>query len=74
MTASDALPRSGKEHESTRLAAGSGSTFRKAWDKEQHGEQWQRLAELIVQDLATRSDTTRFAMVRFGNVLVILLP
>lgn len=28
-----------------------------------------RLAELIVQDLATRSDTTRFAMVRFGNVL-----
>jgi FlaA1/EpsC-like NDP-sugar epimerase len=28
-----------------------------------------RFAELIVQDLATRSDTTRFAMVRFGNVL-----
>lgn len=28
-----------------------------------------RLAELAVQDLATRSATTRFAMVRFGNVL-----
>ncbi|MDC7222859.1 MAG: polysaccharide biosynthesis protein, partial [Spirochaetales bacterium] len=28
-----------------------------------------RFAELIVQDLATRSETTRFAMVRFGNVL-----
>ncbi len=28
-----------------------------------------RLAELIIQDLATRSDTTRFSMVRFGNVL-----
>nr|WP_040616470.1 nucleoside-diphosphate sugar epimerase/dehydratase [Oceanicola granulosus] len=28
-----------------------------------------RLAELIVQDLASRSQTTRFAMVRFGNVL-----
>jgi FlaA1/EpsC-like NDP-sugar epimerase len=28
-----------------------------------------RLAELIVQDLATRSDSTRFSMVRFGNVL-----
>jgi len=28
-----------------------------------------RLAELIVQDLATRSDNTRFSMVRFGNVL-----
>lgn len=28
-----------------------------------------RLAELIVQDLATRSTTTRFSMVRFGNVL-----
>lgn len=28
-----------------------------------------RLAELVVQDLATRSTTTRFAMVRFGNVL-----
>lgn len=26
-----------------------GSTFRKAWDKEQHGEQWQRLAELIAE-------------------------
>lgn len=28
-----------------------------------------RFAELVVQDLATRSTTTRFAMVRFGNVL-----
>ncbi|MDA7423776.1 nucleoside-diphosphate sugar epimerase/dehydratase [Thalassococcus lentus] len=28
-----------------------------------------RLAELIVQDLATRSVGTRFSMVRFGNVL-----
>lgn len=28
-----------------------------------------RMAELVVQDLATRSDHTRFAMVRFGNVL-----
>lgn len=28
-----------------------------------------RLAELVVQDLATRSQTTRFSMVRFGNVL-----
>ncbi|MCR8549017.1 polysaccharide biosynthesis protein [Salipiger sp. P9] len=28
-----------------------------------------RLAELIVQDLATRSTGTRFSMVRFGNVL-----
>ena len=28
-----------------------------------------RLAEMAVQDLATRSDTTRFSMVRFGNVL-----
>ncbi|SHK97783.1 NDP-sugar epimerase, includes UDP-GlcNAc-inverting 4,6-dehydratase FlaA1 and capsular polysaccharide biosynthesis protein EpsC [Roseovarius pacificus] len=28
-----------------------------------------RLAELLVQDLATRSTTTRFSMVRFGNVL-----
>ena len=28
-----------------------------------------RLAELIVQDLATRSSGTRFSMVRFGNVL-----
>ena len=28
-----------------------------------------RFAELLIQDLATRSDTTRFAMVRFGNVL-----
>ncbi|WP_095587907.1 polysaccharide biosynthesis protein [Actibacterium ureilyticum] len=28
-----------------------------------------RLAEMIVQDLASRSTTTRFAMVRFGNVL-----
>ncbi len=28
-----------------------------------------RLAELVVQDLATRSDKTRFSMVRFGNVL-----
>ncbi|KNG93477.1 polysaccharide biosynthesis protein [Pseudaestuariivita atlantica] len=28
-----------------------------------------RLAELVVQDLATRSSGTRFSMVRFGNVL-----
>ena len=28
-----------------------------------------RLAELIVQDLATRAEATRFSMVRFGNVL-----
>ncbi|WP_040650588.1 polysaccharide biosynthesis protein [Roseovarius sp. 217] len=28
-----------------------------------------RFAEMIVQDLATRSKTTRFSMVRFGNVL-----
>ena len=28
-----------------------------------------RLAELVIQDLATRSNTTRFSMVRFGNVL-----
>lgn len=28
-----------------------------------------RLAELVVQDLATRSDGTMFSMVRFGNVL-----
>ncbi|MWD27066.1 NAD-dependent epimerase/dehydratase family protein [Aquicoccus sp. SCR17] len=28
-----------------------------------------RLAEMIVQDLATRSTGTRFSMVRFGNVL-----
>lgn len=28
-----------------------------------------RLAELVVQDLATRSQDTKFAMVRFGNVL-----
>lgn len=28
-----------------------------------------RLAELIIQDLATRAKDTRFAMVRFGNVL-----
>ena len=28
-----------------------------------------RFAELAVQDLATRSSTTRFSMVRFGNVL-----
>ncbi len=28
-----------------------------------------RLAELLVQDLATRSTTTRFGIVRFGNVL-----
>ncbi len=28
-----------------------------------------RLAELVVQDLATRSPGTRFSMVRFGNVL-----
>ena len=28
-----------------------------------------RLAELVVQDLATRHDTTVFSMVRFGNVL-----
>ncbi|GGG69819.1 nucleotide sugar epimerase [Salipiger pallidus] len=28
-----------------------------------------RLAELVVQDLATRSTGTRFSMVRFGNVL-----
>ena len=28
-----------------------------------------RFAELLIQDLATRSPTTRFSMVRFGNVL-----
>jgi FlaA1/EpsC-like NDP-sugar epimerase len=28
-----------------------------------------RLAEMCVQDLATRADQTRFSMVRFGNVL-----
>ena len=28
-----------------------------------------RFAELLIQDMATRSTTTRFAMVRFGNVL-----
>lgn len=28
-----------------------------------------RMAELVVQDLATRSTVTKFAMVRFGNVL-----
>ncbi len=28
-----------------------------------------RLAEMVVQDLATRSDHTRFSMVRFGNVI-----
>lgn len=28
-----------------------------------------RLAEMIVQDLASRSQTTKFSMVRFGNVL-----
>ncbi|SLN34641.1 UDP-N-acetyl-alpha-D-glucosamine C6 dehydratase [Roseovarius albus] len=28
-----------------------------------------RLAELVIQDLATRSNHTRFSMVRFGNVL-----
>lgn len=28
-----------------------------------------RLAEMVVQDLATRSQSTRFGMVRFGNVL-----
>jgi len=28
-----------------------------------------RLAELLIQDFATRSDKTRFSMVRFGNVL-----
>ena len=28
-----------------------------------------RLAEMVVQDLARRAKTTRFAMVRFGNVL-----
>ncbi len=28
-----------------------------------------RLAELVVQDLATRTEATRYAMVRFGNVL-----
>lgn len=26
-----------------------GSTFTKAWDKEEHGEQWQRLAQLIAE-------------------------
>lgn len=29
----------------------------------------QRLAELVIQDLATRASDTRFATVRFGNVL-----
>lgn len=28
-----------------------------------------RLAELVIQDIASRSDTTKFSMVRFGNVL-----
>ncbi len=28
-----------------------------------------RMAELVVQDLASRADATRFSMVRFGNVL-----
>lgn len=28
-----------------------------------------RMAELVIQDMQTRSDTTKFAMVRFGNVL-----
>jgi len=28
-----------------------------------------RFAEMIIQDMATRSTTTRFAMVRFGNVI-----
>lgn len=28
-----------------------------------------RMAELVIQDLANRSTTTRFSMVRFGNVL-----
>lgn len=28
-----------------------------------------RLAEMVVQDLATRSETTQYSMVRFGNVL-----
>lgn len=28
-----------------------------------------RFAELLIQDLATRADKTRFSMVRFGNVL-----
>lgn len=28
-----------------------------------------RFAELLIQDLATRSENTRFSMVRFGNVL-----
>ena len=28
-----------------------------------------RLAELVIQDLATRSEHTKFSMVRFGNVL-----
>ncbi|MBO9473172.1 polysaccharide biosynthesis protein [Shimia sp. R10_1] len=28
-----------------------------------------RVAELVIQDLATRSTTTKFSMVRFGNVL-----
>lgn len=28
-----------------------------------------RFAEMIIQDMATRSKTTRFAMVRFGNVI-----
>ena len=28
-----------------------------------------RMAELVVQDLASRAQTTRYAMVRFGNVL-----
>lgn len=28
-----------------------------------------RLAELVIQDLATRATTTKFSMVRFGNVL-----
>lgn len=28
-----------------------------------------RMAELVIQDIQTRSDATKFAMVRFGNVL-----
>lgn len=28
-----------------------------------------RMAELVIQDLATRSEQTRFSMVRFGNVM-----
>ncbi len=28
---------------------GVGSTFEKAWDKEEHGEQWQRVADLVAE-------------------------